>query len=119
MKNRIPKHKEDAVNALLDQRGLNLKTLTKEELEQLPEAIRTAVINLLQPYGWQVQPDQVASEVRYLTVAAAVKYTSMSRWTLGRAHARHELKMIKLGKARSSKTLFDRDDLDRWLKGKK
>ncbi len=47
MKNRIPKHVGGAVNALLSQHGLNLKNLTRQELDQLPEAVKTAVSSLL------------------------------------------------------------------------
>ncbi len=119
MKNRIPKHVEAVANALLCSSNLNLKTLTPQELEQLPEAVRTALINLLQPYGWQIQPQQEARDVRYLSIAAAGKYASVSRWTLTRAAAKKELQLIKLGKSKSSKVLVDKADIDKWLRSRR
>lgn len=122
MKNRIPKHVEGAVNSLLDQRGLNLKTLTKEELEQLPEIIATAVKGLLMPYGWHAaEPPQEASDVRYFSISAACKYSSVSRWTLMRAAAEKEngLQVIKLGSSKSSKVLVDKVEIDKWLRSRR
>ena len=118
-KPKFPKHAVDAANALLCSSNLNLKTLTKEEFEQLPEVIRTALINLLQPYGWQIQTPQEASDVRYLSIAAAEKYASVSRWTLTRAAAKKELQLIKLGASKSSKVLVDKTEIDKWLRSRR
>ena len=119
MKNRIPKHVEAVANTLLCSSNQNLKTLTKEGFEQLPEAVRAALINLLQPYGWQIQPQQEASDVRYFAITAACKYSSVSRWTLMRAAARNELQLIKLGASKSSKVLVDRTEIDKWLRSRR
>ncbi len=115
----LPKHIVGAADALLCAQNKNLKTLTPQDMERLPEAVRTALVTLLQPFGWQIQPQQEASDVRYLSIAAAEKYASISRWTIGRAAARKEIQLIKLGSSKSSKILVDRAEIDRFMRSRR
>ena len=113
---KIPKHVRQSADAILEQFQLNLRHLTDKEFNKLPDSIKGAVMGLLAPYGWTLSlPVSEEPLTRYLSVAGAELYTSMSKWSLMRAIARKELKCIKLGKAKSSKVLFDRMEIDRWL----
>lgn len=114
----IPGHVEAAVNALLVEYDVSLKNLSERTLEQLPENIASAVRHMLTPYDWQPRKDLKDRDARYLSAALAERYSSVSRWTLSRAVVRGELRQIKLGGARSSKVLFDKLEIDKWLKTK-
>ncbi len=116
---KLEKYVEVAVDALLKQFELNVQDLTIERLEQLPGAVSCAIKSLL-PEDWlPVAPQPEVNGVRYMSVSRAEEYSSVSRWTLTRAAARGELKMIKLGQAKSSKVLFDREDIDRWMRSRR
>ena len=114
----IPRHVEAAVSALLCSYGVPLKNLTVSSLAQLPENIASAVRHMLSPYDWQPSKDLKDTDARYLSAELAERYSSVSRWTLSRAVVRGELRQIKLGGARSSKILFDKLEIDKWLKTK-
>jgi excisionase family DNA binding protein len=91
-------------------------TLKKE----IPEQISSAVNVLLAPYGVNLdslnQLESQIDEVRYLSVCAAEKYCGVSRWTIYRAVKSGKLRQIKLSSAQQGKVLFDRQDIDKWLK---
>jgi len=119
VKTKLKKHAVDAANALLVLFGFNVNTLKSEDLEKLPPAVSSAVRSLL-PDGWLVaEHQQDVNDVRYLTIAAAERYTSLSRWSFYRAAARNELVVIKLGKSKSSKVLIDREEIDRFMKSRR
>ena len=118
-KKKIAPHLAAAVNALLGQFQLNVKTLKESDLEKLPEAIKVAVKSLLPDGCLVAEHQQDVNDVRYLTIAAAERYTSLSRWSFYRAAARNELVVIKLGKSKSSKVLIDREEIDRFMKSRR
>jgi hypothetical protein len=89
--------------------------------QKIPENIKTAVDGLLAPFGLSTQnlentPPVKEEEKVFLSVQAAEKYSSLSRWTLGRAIKEGALKAFKLSKAKCGKVLIKRTDLDNWIK---
>jgi Helix-turn-helix domain len=87
----------------------------------VPDPIKSAVTGLLAPYGLSYEslsehhpPD--ADETRYLSVEAACRYCSVSKWTLIRAVKSGRLRQIKLSSTKQGKSLYDRYDLDNFMK---
>ena len=82
-----------------------------------PELTVEALQAAVNAIGASPAADQDAGEEgRYLGYSEAQRYTGLSRDTLRRAHEAGQLPAIKLSAARSGKVLFDRKDLDRWLR---
>lgn len=90
---------------------------------QVPEQISAAVDALLSPYGVSLdalnQSKAQTDETRYLPVDAAEKYCGVSKWTISRAVKDGKLRQIKISPTQQGKVLFDRVDLDKWLKSLK
>lgn len=90
---------------------------------QVPEPIADAVSAMLAPYNLDFSvfsnPRPSTPSKKYLSVADAEEYTSVSRWTLHRAVKDSKLQVIKLSKAKSGKVLFERETLDAWLQSLK
>ena len=75
----------------------------------------------LQPYKVKLtlSPIDTHSEPtgkNYFNVRDATRYSSVSRWTLSRAVESGQLSCIKMNKAKSGKILFEKDELDRFLR---
>jgi hypothetical protein len=86
----------------------------------VPEQITAAVNAILSPYGVTIeslnQPKLQADDQRYFPIETAEKYCGVSKWTLSRAVKSGKLPQIKLSSTQQGKVLFDRLDLDKWLK---
>lgn len=48
---------------------------------------------------------------KYLTIAEAAAYSSLSKWTLYRRSSRREIPMLKYG----SKVIIPKEDFEKWL----
>lgn len=91
----------------------------------LPPSIVDAASAMLKPFGvdfsallkdhQQEQPGIAAVKPKYLTVADAIKYTGIGRWTLYRAMLDGKIKGCKLTPARGGKLLYDLESIDLWL----
>jgi len=67
----------------------------------------------------QSQSLESNSEKKYLTFTESAKYTGLSRWTLARQVKANKLPQIKLSSSKQGTVLFDRADLDKWMKSLK
>jgi predicted DNA-binding transcriptional regulator AlpA len=87
---------------------------------QVPEPIKDAISALLAAYGESFESlcdsDSNTEETRYLSLEASCLYTSVSKWTISRAVSSGMLRQIKLSSTKQGKILFDRTDLDNWMK---
>lgn len=90
---------------------------------KVPESITSAIDALLAPFGESInsltQSKKNNDEARYLPIDAAEKYCGVSKWTISRAVKNGKLRQIKLSPTQQGKILFDREDLDKWLKSLK
>ena len=66
-----------------------------------------------------VTPSDSKPATRYLTLAGAAKYCSVSKFTLARAVKAQALSQIKLTRSKQGSVRFDIEDLERWMKGLK
>jgi len=66
-----------------------------------------------------VQSPDLPQETRYLTLAAAARYCSVSKYTISRAVKSKALPQIKLSQTKQGSVLVDKSDLERWLNGLK
>jgi len=87
---------------------------------KVPEQITAAVNAILSPYRVTLeslnQSPPKADNTRYLPIETAEKYCGVSKWTMSRAVKSGKLTQIKLSASKQGKVLFDRQDLDKWMR---
>ena len=86
----------------------------------LPEAIFSAVRDLLAPYQIDIsslmaRSKQTSIEKKYLTISESETYSGIGRWTLARAAKAGKIRQVKLSACRGGKVLIDKASLDSWL----
>lgn len=92
--------------------------MKEETKNRMPETVRNIIKSLTKPYGidfFELLKNKMVSTKKYLSIKDAERYSSVSRWTLGRAINSGELVAAKLSKAKSGKVLIKKEDLDRYI----
>ena len=96
----LPPSIVDAASAMLKPFGVDFTALLKDQHQEEPQSIAVPV------------------KPKYLTVADAIKYTGIGRWTLYRAMLDGKIKGCKLTPARGGKLLYDLESIDHWLQNR-
>lgn len=85
---------------------------------KITDTIIGIVNSLTKPYGInfaELLGNKMKSTKKYMSINEAERYSSLSRWTLGRAIKCGKLVAKKLSHAKSGRVLIKRDDLDRFI----
>lgn len=85
----------------------------------MPKHIVIAVDSLIKPYGLSIETllknSNVDTKKKWLTIEEAKHYSGLSRWALWDAAKKGSFKKSKLGNARKSKVLIDKQSFDFWI----
>ena len=91
------------------------KEYTKNKMS---DTIKNIVNSLVKPYGiniFELLGNKMKSTKKYMNIKQAERYSSLSRWTLGRAIKANKLKATKLSYAKSGRVLIKREDLEKFI----
>lgn len=92
--------------------------MKSENKPKMTETIRNVICSLTKPYGinfLELLGNKMKSTKKYMSIHEAERYSSLSRWTLGRAIKNGELIAAKLSEAKSGKVLIKKEDLDKYI----
>lgn len=90
----------------------------KENKIRMPETVRNIIDSLAKPYGVDfiaLIKNKMQTTKKYLSIHEAERYSSLSRWTLGRAIKAGDLEAAKLSNAKSGKVLIKKEDLGSYI----
>ena len=81
----------------------------QKQKKEMPETVKNIIESLVKPYGIDILAllkNKMQSTKKYMSIHEAERYSSLSRWTLGRAIKAGELIAAKLSEAKSGKVLI-------------
>ena len=92
--------------------------MATKEKPKMSETLKNVVASLVKPYGinfLELIQNKMKSTKKYMSIREAERYSSLSRWTLGRAIKAGKLVATKLTYAKSGRVLIKKEDLDKFI----
>jgi helix-turn-helix protein len=90
----------------------------KNSQKKMTDTIINIVNSLTKPYGVnfiELLGNKMNSTKKYMNIKQAERYSSLSRWTLGRAIKAGKLIARKLSRAKSGRVLIKKEDLEKFI----
>lgn len=87
-------------------------------LSNMTDTIKNLANTIFRPYGiniLELLEDKMKSTKKYMSIKEAERYSSLSRWTIGRAIKSGKLAATKLSHAKSGRVLIQKEDLDKFI----